>query len=234
MGREDEVYPIARQALGVFKTPTPEGVRVPTSDGAEYALYSFAPNLRVINGFVQALVGLYDLGKIAGDADAPGALRRGRARRAARAADVRHRRLVAVLARLESSTSPTSPTTSSCARSCSSMCTRTDDPVYCDTELRFAQYELEQPRRRARHDDAARRHAGQGARCGCRRSRASGCSSRAAASVVSMRSRRSWSATARRTLSWPVPAQGGRLRRHGRPRSTWRVTSARPKVRSTS
>ena len=25
------------------------------------------------------------------------------------------------------------------------MCTRTDDPVYCDTELRFAQYELEQP-----------------------------------------------------------------------------------------
>ena len=26
-----------------------------------------------------------------------------------------------------------------------SMCTRTEDPVYCDTELRFAQYELEPP-----------------------------------------------------------------------------------------
>jgi len=26
-----------------------------------------------------------------------------------------------------------------------SMCTRTDDPVYCDSELRFAQYELEAP-----------------------------------------------------------------------------------------
>jgi hypothetical protein len=26
-----------------------------------------------------------------------------------------------------------------------SMCTRTQDPVYCDTELRFAQYELEPP-----------------------------------------------------------------------------------------
>ena len=25
------------------------------------------------------------------------------------------------------------------------MCTRTEDPVYCDTELRFAQYELEAP-----------------------------------------------------------------------------------------
>ena len=43
MGREDEVLPIARAALGVFKPPTPEGVRVPTADGAEYALYSFAP-----------------------------------------------------------------------------------------------------------------------------------------------------------------------------------------------
>ena len=42
-GREAEIYPLLRSALGVFKTNTPEGVRVPTSDGAEYALYSFAP-----------------------------------------------------------------------------------------------------------------------------------------------------------------------------------------------
>ena len=64
------MLPILKQALGIFRTNTPEGVRVPTSDGAEYALYSFAPDLHVINGFLQALIGLYDLAKYGGDADA--------------------------------------------------------------------------------------------------------------------------------------------------------------------
>jgi hypothetical protein len=143
-GREEEVLPIAKQALGVFKTPTPEGVRVPTSDGAEYALYSFAPDLHVINGFVQALVGLFDLGRLAGDAEAQALYAEGErvARRelptfdtgawslysrgsSERESDLSYHQLLRAFLR--------------------SMCTRTDDPVYCDTELRFAQYELEQP-----------------------------------------------------------------------------------------
>ncbi len=143
-GRKEEVLPIAQQALGVFKTATPEGVRVPASDGAEYALYSFAPELHVINGFVQALVGLYDLGKIAGDADAKALYADGErvARRALptfdtgawslysrgsveRESDLSYHQLLRAFLR--------------------SMCTRTEDPVYCDTELRFAQYELEEP-----------------------------------------------------------------------------------------
>jgi hypothetical protein len=70
LGRQDEVLPILKQALGIFRTNTPEGVRVPTSDGPEYALYSFAPNLHVINGFLQALIGLYDLAKYGEDPDA--------------------------------------------------------------------------------------------------------------------------------------------------------------------
>ena len=79
---------------------TPEGVRVPTSDGAEYALYSFAPDLHVINGFVQALVGLYDLGKIAGDPDAQALYTEGERVARRELPTLRHRRLVAVLARL--------------------------------------------------------------------------------------------------------------------------------------
>jgi hypothetical protein len=143
-GRQEEVLPIAKQALGVFKTPTPEGVRVPTADGAEYALYSFAPDLHVINGFVQALVGLFDLGRIAGDTDAQALYAEGErvARRelptfdtgawslysrgsSEHESDLSYHQLLRAFLR--------------------SMCTRTDDPVYCDTELRFAQYELEQP-----------------------------------------------------------------------------------------
>jgi hypothetical protein len=144
MGREEEIYPIARQALGVFKTATPEGVRVPTSDGAEYALYSFAPNLHVINGFVQALVGLYDLGKIAGDTDAQALYVEGEkvARRELPTYDTGAWSLYS----RGSSEHESDLSYHQLLRSfLHSMCTRTDDPVYCDTELRFAQYELEQP-----------------------------------------------------------------------------------------
>ena len=144
MGREDEIYPIARQALGVFKTATPEGVRVPTSDGAEYALYSFAPNLHVINGFVQALVGLYDLGKIAGDTDAQALYVEGErvARRELPTYDTGAWSLYSRGSSEHESDLSYHQLLRSFLRS---MCTRTDDPVYCDTELRFAQYELEQP-----------------------------------------------------------------------------------------
>jgi hypothetical protein len=144
LGREADVLPIAEQALGIFETPPPQGVRVATGDGAEYALYSFAPGLRVINGFIQALVGLYDLGKI-GD-------------------DERARTLYADGERVARVELPTFDTGAWSLYSrgtiehesdlsyhqllrsfLRSMCTRTQDPVYCDTELRFAQYELEQP-----------------------------------------------------------------------------------------
>lgn len=144
LGREADVLPIAGQALGVFATAPPQGVRVATGDGAEYALYSFDPGLRVINGFLQALVGLYDLGKIGNDE--------------------RARTLYADGERVARVELPTFDTGAWSLYSrgtvehesdlsyhqlltsfLHSMCTRTQDPVYCDTELRFAQYELEKP-----------------------------------------------------------------------------------------
>jgi len=50
----------AQQALGIFRTPPPRGVRVRRGAGAHYAEYSYAPGDRILNGFIQALVGLYD------------------------------------------------------------------------------------------------------------------------------------------------------------------------------
>jgi len=143
-GRQEEVFPIADEALGVFETATPAGVRVETASGPHYALYSFDPGLRVINGFLQALVGLYDLGRIGNDERARTLYADGE--RAARVelptfdtgawslysrgsveheSDLSYHQLLRAFLK--------------------SMCTRTDDPVYCDTELRFAQYELEPP-----------------------------------------------------------------------------------------
>jgi hypothetical protein len=58
-------FAAARSGLGIFETPPPEGVRVATPAGAHYLLYSFAPRERVINGFIQALVGLRDYAALA-------------------------------------------------------------------------------------------------------------------------------------------------------------------------
>jgi len=57
----------AQQALGIFETPPPQGVRVNTPAGAIYAEYTYAPNDRILNGFIQALVGLYDYTSITQD-----------------------------------------------------------------------------------------------------------------------------------------------------------------------
>lgn len=56
----------ARSALGIFRTAPPEGVHVPTPVGAHYLQYSFAPSLRILNGFVQSLNGLADFTVAAG------------------------------------------------------------------------------------------------------------------------------------------------------------------------
>ncbi|HWI08690.1 MAG TPA: D-glucuronyl C5-epimerase family protein [Solirubrobacteraceae bacterium] len=57
----------ARAALGVFREAPPGGVRVATPAGAHYLIYSFAPRLRVLNGFTQAVSGLHDYAELTGD-----------------------------------------------------------------------------------------------------------------------------------------------------------------------
>jgi hypothetical protein len=57
----------AQQALGIFKTPPPVGVRVATPAGVTYIQYTYAPRERILNGFVQSLVGLYDYTAITRD-----------------------------------------------------------------------------------------------------------------------------------------------------------------------
>src|SRR6185312_11101311 len=57
----------AQQALGVFRIAPPQGVRVKTAAGALYAEYTYAPSDRILNGFIQALVGLYEYTAITKD-----------------------------------------------------------------------------------------------------------------------------------------------------------------------
>jgi len=57
----------AQQALGIFQTPPPAGVQVTTPAGTLYAEYTYAPSDKILNGFIQALVGLYDYTSITKD-----------------------------------------------------------------------------------------------------------------------------------------------------------------------
>ncbi|MFI4984405.1 MAG: D-glucuronyl C5-epimerase family protein [Solirubrobacterales bacterium] len=65
--KEPAYLTAAQQALGIFQRPPPLGVRVRTSAGANYTEYTYAPSDRILNGFIQALVGLYDYASITKD-----------------------------------------------------------------------------------------------------------------------------------------------------------------------
>src|SRR3954451_13361413 len=65
---DDKSYlKVARRALGVFKRRPPVGVRIRSGRGAHYLLYSFAPRERVLNAFLQSIIGLFDFAKVAHD-----------------------------------------------------------------------------------------------------------------------------------------------------------------------
>jgi hypothetical protein len=64
-----DYFQVARAGLGIFREAPPSGVRVATPAGAHYLIYSFAPGLRVLNAFTQALNGLDDFAALANDAE---------------------------------------------------------------------------------------------------------------------------------------------------------------------
>jgi hypothetical protein len=65
--KEPAYLTAAQQAVGIFEQSPPQGVRVATKAGSNYAEYTYAPSDRILNGFIQAVVGLYDYTSITGD-----------------------------------------------------------------------------------------------------------------------------------------------------------------------
>jgi hypothetical protein len=66
---EPRYFEAARSAMGIFRQPPPSGVRIATPLGAHYLIYSFAPGMRVLNAFTQAVNGLHDFALLANDAE---------------------------------------------------------------------------------------------------------------------------------------------------------------------
>jgi hypothetical protein len=65
--KEPALLSAAQQALGIFQTAPSNGVRVKSATGSYYAQYTYAPSERILNGFIQAVVGLYDYTQITKD-----------------------------------------------------------------------------------------------------------------------------------------------------------------------
>ena len=145
---------VARQALGAFRTAPPRGVRVRSGRGNHYLIYSFDSGLRVLNGFLQSLVGLYDYAEAADD-DIARALFRSGDRRARQEvpghdtgawslysaggneSDLGYHRLLRDFLQ--------------------SLCDRTSANPYCSTAERFTRYMKERTRLEIRRATAPRR-----------------------------------------------------------------------------
>ena len=134
---------LARRALGAFETPPPAGVAVPAAGGERYVMYSFAPELQILNGELQAVNGLRDAAVLGRSARAARLVIRGD--RAARTAlggfDTGAWSLYSA-AGAESTFSYHHLTTGILAE----LCRRTERPEYCRANRRFARYEREPPR----------------------------------------------------------------------------------------
>jgi hypothetical protein len=149
-GRGAEVLPRLRQGLRIFQTPPPEGIRVAGEGGGiHYLEYSFAPGLRILNGFIQSLVGLWDFAQTAGDATATRLFLEGE--RSARVEVPEFDTGAWSLYSRGTSTHESDLNYHVLLRDfLESLCRRYPEDVYCDTERRFTRYLHQQPQVRLR------------------------------------------------------------------------------------
>jgi hypothetical protein len=144
LGRQEQVWPVAKAGLAIFRQAPPAGVRVRSGEGAHYLIYSFSRRLRVINGFVQALVGLRDFAAYANDPDALALFEDGD--RAARAEVPRFDTGAWSLYSRGYREHESDLGYHNLLRGfLSSLCQRTATPVYCDTKANFDRYLTEKP-----------------------------------------------------------------------------------------
>jgi hypothetical protein len=144
-GTSELVLPTLRKGLEVFRTGTPSGVRVQVPGrGVHYAQYSFAPGLRIINGFVQSLVGLFDYAAISGSTTAQKLFNQGNAR-AAREVPTYDTGAWSLYDRGTDSHESDLNYHQVLIDFLTSLCDRTGQAAYCDTLDNFKRYLGEAP-----------------------------------------------------------------------------------------
>jgi hypothetical protein len=134
---------VARQALGLFETPPPTGIAVDADGGRHYLLYSFAPRMRVLNAFLQSLVGVLDLAQATGD---PGAQTVYNLGNIAAQHELPRFDTGAWSLYAQDGAESTLNYHELVTGFLGSLCTRTTNPAYCAAQTRFTAY-LHQPPR---------------------------------------------------------------------------------------
>jgi hypothetical protein len=146
---------VARGALGAFEAPPPTGVAVDADGGRHYLLYSFAPRMRVLNAFLQALVGILDFANATGDPRAQAIYNLGdiAARRELPRFDTGAWSLYA-----QDGAESTLNYHELVTGFLGSLCARTADPAYCVLGTRFTAYLHQPPRVRISYAGRRRVH----------------------------------------------------------------------------
>lgn len=140
-----ELAAVAKQGLKIFENSPPNGIRVREENGAHYLLYSFAPSLKVLNGFLQSLVGLYDYATITGDTDAFALFEEGK--KQALVEVPKYDTGAWSLYSFGSSTSESPLNYHELSRNfLDGLCKRTDEATFCNTAARFTRYLSEEPK----------------------------------------------------------------------------------------
>lgn len=132
---------LSLRALGLFQQPPPTGVRVDDANGAFYLIYTFAPTMRVLNAHLQAVIGLYDVAQLTGDPTAAALFTAGESEARAIVPSYDTGAWSLYDQRSESDLSYHQLVTTFLHN----LCKRTDQPVYCQTEARFKEYEKQPP-----------------------------------------------------------------------------------------
>ncbi len=132
----------ARRALGAFEAPPPTGVAVAAVGGSRYTMYSFDPSLRILNGELQAVIGLRDTATLLGSDRARGLYDSGErvARGAVGAFDTGAWSLYS-----QGGRESTLGYHRLLGGFLDGLCHRTGEHVYCATGRRFARYVREPP-----------------------------------------------------------------------------------------
>lgn len=133
---EPKYASLAKAALPLFSRHSPSGVRASTDRGPWYLMYSFDPSLRILNGFLQTLIGLDEMRDLTGDLTADSLFKA--ADPVARAAVPRYRSIgwSYYLPGKWDTFDYHSLTTGFLEE----LCRRTSTPVYCDTGTAFRRF----------------------------------------------------------------------------------------------
>lgn len=132
---------VATQALPIFSARPPAGVAVPTAAGTRFIQYTFTPQTKIINAFLQTLIGLYDFARVSGNPTAAHLFAKGNAEAMAEVPGFDTGAWSLYQPGIEDDLSYHQLVTGFLSQ----LCTLVGAPVYCTTAQHFQTYETTPP-----------------------------------------------------------------------------------------